>query len=95
MQCVFPLWILTLALLIFLTPRRGPLPEVHLAEVARARAGDTAEVQDLSSKVSCVCVMLLTQVRFGKDGHFRTTGDNQTLYRSVKYFLDYAKGLFE
>ena len=35
------------------------------------------------------------RLRFGKDEHFRATGDNQTPYQSVKHCLDYAKGLFE
>lgn len=67
--------------------------------MARARAGDPAKSR--TSQARCHVydtfgdTQLLTQVRFGKDEHFRATGDNQTLYQSAKHCLDYAKRLFE
>lgn len=77
---------------------RRPLHEVSLAAVAGARPAHTAELQ---APITEMCVtpsvipLLLTQVRFGKDGHFRATGDNQIRSHSIKYFLDYAKGVCE
>lgn len=65
---------------------------------AGARPAHTAELQ---APITEMCVtpsvipLLLTQVRFGKDGHFRATGDNQIRSHSIKYFLDYAKGVRE
>lgn len=77
---------------------RRPLREVSLAGVAGTRPAHTAELQ---APITEMCVtpsvipLLLTQVRFGKDGHFRATGDNQIRSHSIKYFLDYAKGVRE
>lgn len=55
----------------------------------------------LRAPLTEVCVLpsaiplLWTQVRLGKDGPCRATGDNQTHSHSIKRLLDCAKAVFE